>query len=163
MPRLYLQTFIQASPGLVFDLSRSIDLHQTSTSHTHERAIAGCTSGLIELGQTVTWRAKHFGIYQTLTSVISELQYPHFFVDEQVRGAFARSHHEHRFLPQPNGGTLADEVFDYTSPLGLLGRLADALFLQRYMTSLLHRRNQVIKHYAETDLWKQLPGFAHKV
>ena len=161
MSLIRLQTFIQAPAGLVFDLSRSIDLHQTSTRHTHERAIAGCTSGLIRQGQTVTWRAKHFGIYQTLTSVISELQYPHFFADEQVRGAFARFRHEHRFLPQP-GGTLADEVFDYTAPLGLLGRLADWLFLQRYMTNLLHRRNQVIKHYAETGLWKQLPGFENK-
>ncbi|NJM41916.1 MAG: hypothetical protein HC853_14760 [Anaerolineae bacterium] len=38
------------------------------------RAIAGVTSGLIGLGQEVTWRARHFGIWQSLTVRITEFQ-----------------------------------------------------------------------------------------
>jgi hypothetical protein len=62
MPKIELTTHINAPIGRVFDLSRSIDLHMESTKKTGEKAIAGKTSGLIELGETVIWRAKHFGI-----------------------------------------------------------------------------------------------------
>lgn len=55
MPVITLDTYIQASREVVFDLSRDIDLHQISTRHTNEKAIAGKTSGLIGLGETVTW------------------------------------------------------------------------------------------------------------
>lgn len=40
--------------------------------------------------------------------------------------------------------------FDYTSPLGVLGQLADVLCLKRYMTRLLKERNNLIKSVAES-------------
>ena len=72
---------VEAVPERVFDLSRSIDLHVQSTGNTGEKAIAGCTSGLIELGESVTWEATHFGIRQRLTSKITAFERPRFFVD----------------------------------------------------------------------------------
>ena len=74
MPVIELATHINAPIGKCFDLARDIDVHVASTRHTSETAIAGRTSGLIELGEWVTWRAKHFGIWQTLTSKITELE-----------------------------------------------------------------------------------------
>jgi hypothetical protein len=68
MTQIELSTHINAPIGRCFDLARSIELHVESTKQTGERAIAGRTSGLIELGESVTWRAKHFGIWQNLTS-----------------------------------------------------------------------------------------------
>lgn len=76
MPEIELRTEINAKKEIVFDLSRSIDLHKISTHQTKEQAIAGKTSGLIGLDESVTWRAKHFGIYQTLTSKITEFDPP---------------------------------------------------------------------------------------
>src|SRR6218665_2682744 len=73
MPRLVLITEINAPLPRCFDLARSIDLHQVSTAHTGERAVSGRITGLIELNEEVTWRAKHFGIWQQLTSRITEL------------------------------------------------------------------------------------------
>jgi hypothetical protein len=61
MPRIVLKTEIDAPIEVCFDLSRSIDLHQISTAHTNEQAIDGVTSGLINLHESVTWRARHFG------------------------------------------------------------------------------------------------------
>jgi hypothetical protein len=43
------------------------------------------------------------------------------------------------------------DIFDYTSPYGIFGKLADTLFLQKYMTNLLCTRNSIIKEYAESD------------
>ena len=64
MPTIYLSTFILATPEIVFDLSRNIDLHQISTKQTYEKVIAGKMSGLIELDESVTWRAKHFSFFR---------------------------------------------------------------------------------------------------
>lgn len=157
MPRIALTTEVKAKRSIVFDLSRSIDLHTISTRHTDERAIGGRTSGLIEFGETVTWRARHFGIYQRLTSRITEFQRPDVFVDEMVSGAFHSFRHEHRFVEGTvQGHTIILEIFDYRSPLGIIGRLADVLFLKAYMTRLLTERNRVIKLYAESEKWREV-------
>jgi ligand-binding SRPBCC domain-containing protein len=158
MPKIVLYTTIQAPMERVFDLSRSIDLHEQSMQHTNERAIAGRTEGLVKEGETVTWEAKHFGITQHLTSHITEVQPHHFFADEMVSGAFKRFRHEHHFSSPGAGSTVMKDIFDYDSPLGILGKLADSLFLERYMTRLLERRNTVLKQTAEDGTWKELPG-----
>ena len=155
MPRIEIQTFVNAERAIVFDLSRSIDLHQISTEHTHEKAIAGRITGLIELHETVTWRAKHFGVYQQLTTKITAFDYPNYFADEMISGAFKGFKHEHHFADL-NQGTLMTDYFDYVSPLGVLGKLADALFLKNYMENLLERRNQIIKDFAESRDWRKL-------
>jgi ligand-binding SRPBCC domain-containing protein len=148
-PKIIIETLIAAPIERCFDLSRSIDLHTDSMKHTGERAIAGRTRGLIELGETVTWEAKHFGIRQNLTSKITEFEYPNYFVDEQVSGAFKSIRHEHRFERRGNQ-TLMTDNFIFESPLGLLGRLANVLFLKSYMKILLLKRNEIIKQAAET-------------
>ncbi|RZL96859.1 MAG: cell division protein [Pedobacter sp.] len=139
---------ILARPERVFDFSRDIDLHQVSTQRTNEQVIDGRMSGLIELGESVTWRAKHFGIYQKLTSKITAFERPHSFTDEMVTGAFRSFSHVHNFQAVDEGTRMTD-IFTYVSPLGIFGRIADCLFLKKYMTGLLATRNQTIKDYAE--------------
>lgn len=155
MPKIELRTEIKADRKVVFDLSRSIDLYKISTKQTNEQAIAGKTSGLIEMNESVTWRAKHFGIYQNLTSKITEFDKPKYFVDEMVKGAFKEFKHEHHFV-ELNGGTLMTDFFYYKSPFGILGKLADKLFLKKYMNELLIERNRVVKEFAESKKWKEL-------
>jgi ligand-binding SRPBCC domain-containing protein len=75
------------------------------------------------------------------------------FADEMVEGDFKSLRHEHHFKRIDNG-TLLIDIFTYESPYGSLGRLADRLFLTRYMKSLLELRNKTIKEYAETEKWK---------
>lgn len=149
MPVILLRTRVAAPPARCFDLARDVDLHERSTAATHERAVAGVTSGRLRPGDEVTWEATHFGVRQRLTSRITEFEPPNRFVDEMVRGAFARFRHEHQFLAV-EGGTEMVDTFDYTSPLGPLGRLADVLWLRRYMTKLLRERNAYLKREAES-------------
>lgn len=149
MPVIVLRTRVAAPPAHCFDLARDVNLHERSTAASRERAVAGVTSGLLGAGDEVTWEATHFGVRQRLTSRITEFDPPNRFVDEMVRGAFRRFRHEHQFLSVPDGTDLVD-IFDYTSPLGPLGRLADGLFLRRYMTRLLRERNAYLKRAAES-------------
>ncbi|MEY2557637.1 MAG: hypothetical protein QOE34_1062 [Verrucomicrobiota bacterium] len=158
MPVIELSTEIRAPIERVFDLSRSVDLHVASTAYTGERAVAGVTSGVMSLGQQVTWRARHFGVWHHLTSRITVFDRPVHFRDSLVRGIFRRFDHDH-FFAAADGGTIMRDVFDYQSPLGLLGRIADTLFLTRYMTDLLAIRNGVIKQVAESNEW---PRYIHQ-
>ncbi|SDL81432.1 hypothetical protein SAMN05421823_108178 [Catalinimonas alkaloidigena] len=113
-----------------------------------EQAVAGKTSGLLALHDCVTWRAKHLGIWQHLTSCITQYESPHYFRDSMQQGAFHRFDHDH-FFEAHKGGTRMRDVFDYTTPFGMVGRFADGLFLEQYMRRLLMQRNQVLKHLAE--------------
>jgi ligand-binding SRPBCC domain-containing protein len=149
MTRIELTTHINAPIERCFDLARSIDLHVDSMAHTGEKAIAGRTSGLIELGETVTWRAKHFGIWQTLSVKITQFDYPNSFTDEMVKGAFKSFRHEHLFFAV-NDETEMKDIFSFEAPFGLLGEVVNFLFLGRYMTNILKKRNLVIKKIADT-------------
>lgn len=148
MARVVLVTDIQAPPGRCFDLSRDLDLHRTAMSHTGEEAIAGKTSGLIGRDEEVTWRARHFGVVHTHTSRITAFDPPLHFRDEMTSGRFKSFCHDHYFEPTDTGTRMTD-VLDFASPFGLLGRLADTLFLAAYLKRLLQRRNVLIKETAE--------------
>jgi ligand-binding SRPBCC domain-containing protein len=122
-------------------------------AHTREEAVAGTTSGLIELGETVTWKARHLGKTRVLKSRITTLQRPLSFTDEMVDGDFKSLKHEHHFKAIDNG-TLVIDIFNFEAPYGQLGRLANQFFLTRYLKNLLEFRNNVIKEYAESEKWK---------
>ena len=146
---LRLTTDIDAPIERVFDLARDLDLHARSMVHTGERAIAGRTSGRIEEGETVTWRARHFGIWWTLQSRITAVDPPTRFEDVQERGPFAWFRHEHRFEPLAGGGTRMRDHWVHRSPLGPLGWLADRLVIGRHMRRQLETRNVALKCEAE--------------
>jgi ligand-binding SRPBCC domain-containing protein len=155
MPLLSLTIIIHAPIEICFDLSRSIDMHKISTAQTKEEAIAGVTTGLIGLGEEVTWRAKHLGIVQKLSSRITAFDFPHYFQDTMIKGAFKSITHDHVFERIGSFTKMKDHLY-YQSPLGFLGRIADRLFLEKYLTELLEKRNQVIKATAESGEWKKI-------
>ena len=155
MPTIRLQTKINAPIERVFDLGRSIDLHQLTSQETDEKAVAGKTSGLIELGESVTWRAKHLGVYQNLTVQITHYDRPNRMGDVMLEGAFKSMSHVHSYREE-DGVTIMDDEFFFESPMGLLGELANDWFLTEYMRGFLVRRNEEIKTFAETNLWKEV-------
>jgi ligand-binding SRPBCC domain-containing protein len=155
MVRIQLQTIIKAPIERVFDLARSIDLHKLTTKGTNEEAIAGKTKGLIELGETVTWRAKHLGIYQKLTVKVIDFEKPFMFEDKMLKGAFKSMRHVHQFEAKGNETIMKDD-FLVESPFGLLGSVVEVLFLKVYMTRFLIARNKGLKRIAEGNAWKEL-------
>jgi len=149
MPLIEIHTLVNADAKTCFDLARNIDVHQQSLKQSDEKAIAGKISGLIGLGEWVSWEGKHLGFVQHLTSRITEFDSPNYFVDEMVYGAFKSFKHKHIFKKEGNQILMIDE-FDFKSPYGILGRLANVLFLKRYMVKLLKSRANFIKEKAES-------------
>lgn len=154
MPFIHLTTFIAAPQERVFDLSRSVALHKASMKHHEERIIDGTMSGLMNLNDTVTWTAKHFFKQRRLKIKIIGFQRPEYFIDEQEDGDFKMMKHEHYFKSIENGTILIDQ-FHFETPRGLIGRLLNKFYLEKYITQLLKERNKMIKEVAESNLWKQ--------
>jgi ligand-binding SRPBCC domain-containing protein len=155
MSTIHLTTFIAAPIERVFDLSRSIDLHKKSMADYEEQAVAGTVMGLINLNETVTWKAKHLMKTRVLQVQITAMDRPYSFTDEMKKGDFKRMKHEHYFKAVDNG-TLMIDLFTYDPPFGGLGRLVDSFYLFPYIEKLLDQRNRVIKEYAEGNKWKNL-------
>ena len=149
MPVVTVTTKILAPIELCFDLARSIDLHVQSTKQTGERAVGGVTTGLIGLNEEVTWEATHFGVRQRLTSRVTSYDRPRHFRDSMVSGVFTRFDHDH-FFTHDDGITTMTDVFDYGAPLGVVGEIANVLFLKNYLRRFLRQRGMVIRAAAES-------------
>jgi ligand-binding SRPBCC domain-containing protein len=99
---------IEAPSARCFDLARSIDFHLHSVSSTKEQAISGVTSGLIDMGQHVQWRARHFGFWFHMTVSITEMNRPFHFQDAMVKGPFRYFRHDHTFTQQGQSTLMVD-------------------------------------------------------
>lgn len=148
MTTIKLTTIINAPIQIVFDLSRNIDVHKQSTAKSRETAIAGVTSGVINKGETVTWRGKHFGVYLTHKSVISEMKIPSYFVDEMLEGKFKSFRHEHIFS-EKNEKTIMLDTIKYETPFGIFGKLFDTIVLKNHLQKFISERNEYIKYLSE--------------
>ncbi|OLE12389.1 MAG: cell division protein [Acidobacteria bacterium 13_1_20CM_4_56_7] len=153
MIRLEFVTEIAAPLERCFDLARSIDLHTRSLSGTGELAIAGITSGLIGLGQQVTWRGRHFGFQMQHCSRITQYCRPAFFRDEMIKGQFRSFVHDH-FFEERKTKTLMKDKVQLEAPLPPLGWIVERLLLRTYVHELLIIRNEHIRHAAEGEEWR---------
>jgi ligand-binding SRPBCC domain-containing protein len=140
---------IEAPIEIVFDAERDISLHVATQRHHGERAVDGVTGGLINLGEEVEWEARHFSVRQRLRVKIVEMERPKYFRDEMIRGAFESFSHEHYVREISPGRTEKRDVMKFEAPLGILGAMAEALFLRAYMTSLLRTKNRTMKRLIE--------------
>lgn len=136
----------------LFDRARSIDAHKDSMARSREEAVAGVTTGLIRLGEEVTWRAWHFGVPLRMTSRITAMEAPGYFVDEQAKGPFRRFRHVHEFTEDPAGTVMVDRI-EFEAPFGPLGRLMEKLVLARYLRKLIESRNRFL-----VEDWRERHG-----
>lgn len=148
MPFIEHQQYIKAPIDVCFDLARNVNIHTLTASKTKESVVGGVMEGHLELGDTVTWEAIHFGIKLRLTAQVTIMDRPYKFQDVMVKGAFHSFTHTHEFR-ECKGGTLMIDLFEYKSPLGYIGDLADLLFLQKYMKAFIANRANELKKIAE--------------
>lgn len=142
-------THIAAPVDRVFDLARDVETHCRTAAFTRERVFGGKTSGLLELGDLITFEGVHLGIRQRLTARVVEFDPPQRIVDEMVSGAFRSLRHVHEFR-EVGGATQMTDTVLWTSPLGMLGRIAD-LVVGPHLRRFLERRNAELKRIAEKD------------
>lgn len=92
-------------------------------------------------GSLIEYRLRWHGIPMRWTSEITDWSPPHRFIDNQIRGPYARWHHEHGFVAENGGTRIRDEV-QYALPLGMVGRLAHWLRARRDVEAIFAFRQR---------------------
>lgn len=142
MPTIVIETIINALPERCFDLVRDPRIQ------AEPRPVI---TGDFGVGQRVTFTSRKFGVSRDLTVEVTEFDRPLRMVDEMVEGSFAAFSHIHEFIPNGNC-TLMRDTLEWTSPLGILGKIADKLLLERNLTKIVRDRNAKLKTLAERPL-----------
>lgn len=151
MTTLIIETPIHASVEHCFDLARDVSAHTKSAAFSSERVVPpGRIDGLLELGDLVAFEGRHFGIRQRFVAKITVLDRPHRFVDEMVEGAFKWLRHVHEFEADRNA-TLMRDTLEWEAPFGIVGRLADIIFLRRHMRWFVTKKQTALKRIAENS------------
>jgi ligand-binding SRPBCC domain-containing protein len=153
MPKIHLTSFIQAPVDRVFNLSRHLVLRKKSLMAPKEQLMSSSAENLVQQGETITFRAKHLGKTREVTARVTELTQPLHFTEEQVRGDLKSYRHEFHFKPADNGTILID-ILEYEGPRDMLGSLASAFFLRKYLESIVRRQHQLLREYAESEKWR---------
>lgn len=153
MEKIHLTTFIAAPLERVFDLNRCLTVQKQCLQQAGGEAISGTTTGLIRIGETVTWRMKRLFKVRQMTTRITELETNQFLRGEMVLGDFRQFHYAHYVKPANNGTILIDLLW-YESPGGWFGRQLDRYYLYRLFGGLMQERAALIRDYAESDKYK---------
>jgi ligand-binding SRPBCC domain-containing protein len=149
MGEIVIETRIRAPIELCFDLARDVSAHAESAAFSSERVVEpGRTQGLLELGDTVAFEGRHFGFTQRFVARITAMDRPNLFVDEMVEGTFKWLRHLHEFESK-DGLTIMRDTLEWKSPFGIIGRLADLLFLCRHMRWFVATKQRNLKRIAE--------------
>lgn len=100
--------------------------------------------GPVYAGQIITYKIRPLlGIALPWMTEITHVKEGVYFVDEQRQGPYGLWHHQHHFVPVEDGVKMTD-IVHYSLPLGLLGRLAGALFVHRQLADIfLYRREKI--------------------
>jgi ligand-binding SRPBCC domain-containing protein len=72
-----------------------------------------------------------------------------FFVDEQRVGPYSLWHHQHHFQLTDKGLEMTD-IVHYRPPFGILGAIANRLFIKKKLAEIFSYRTKVIKELMET-------------
>jgi len=84
------------------------------------------------------------GIPTTWVTEITHVVPQHYFVDEQRVGPYTLWHHQHRIEPSGKGVLMTD-IVSYQPPLGVLGRLANALVIRKKLEDIFAFRKQALE------------------
>ncbi len=104
-------------------------------------------------GQLIEYRVRPFaGFPLYWMTEITQVKDREYFIDEQRFGPYALWHHQHHFM-QTDGGTLMTDIVHYKNPLGLLGRLANRLFVRKKLKQIFDYRYKKIE-----ELFGAWPG-----
>lgn len=97
-------------------------------------------------GALIDYSVKVMGVRLHWTTLISEYDPPHKFVDVQLRGPYSFWHHTHEFLAV-DGGTAIRDCVRYVLPLGWPGQLVHRFVVQPQLHRIFDYRSEVIKDH----------------
>lgn len=89
------------------------------------------------------------GIRMTWVTEITHVEEGRYFVDEQRAGPYSLWHHQH-FIEPDGDGVIMTDIVTYRPPFGILGRLANLLFIRSRLNEIFEYRNKVLREWADS-------------
>lgn len=95
-------------------------------------------------GQIIQYKINILPFWTTRwVTEITHVHEPYYFVDEQRFGPYAMWHHQHHFKEVDGGVEMTDEI-NYAIPFGIIGELANRLFVARQVSAIFDHRFTVL-------------------
>ncbi len=97
-------------------------------------------------GQIITYKVSPFPFMKiNWVTEITEVKNYNYFIDEQRFGPYKMWHHEHWFEELPNGNTLIKDKISYKIPYGILGYLAQSMFIKKQLNTIFEYRYKTLE------------------
>ncbi|MEM0992585.1 MAG: SRPBCC family protein [Bacteroidota bacterium] len=96
-------------------------------------------------GMVILYKISPIGnIKMNWMTEITHIKEGKYFVDEQRFGPYALWHHEHHFEEQADGILMTD-MLHYKVPYGIIGSIADAVFVDRKVEEIFGFRKEAVE------------------
>lgn len=103
-------------------------------------------------GMIISYKVKPIlGISMDWVTEITHVKEMEYFVDEQRIGPYAIWHHQHK-ISKINGGTLMEDIVSYKPPFGILGNIANSVFIKKQLDTIFNYRFEAVER--EFGKWK---------
>lgn len=101
-------------------------------------------------GMLITYKVSPmFNIKLNWMTEITQVDQEKYFIDEQRFGPYQFWHHQHHFK-EIAGGTEMRDILTYGLPLGILGKLANGIFVEKKIREIFEfRRKKVIELFGD--------------
>jgi ligand-binding SRPBCC domain-containing protein len=110
----------------------------------------------MEVGAVIDYRLHYHRVPLGWTSQIEVWEPGRQFVDRQLRGPYGLWHHRHTFSAAGAGTVIEDEVH-YAAPFGVLGELAQPLFVARDLRRIFDYRQHAVRQILDGDASSETP------
>lgn len=103
-------------------------------------------------GQIIQYNVTPFpGFTTRWVTEITHVEEGNYFVDEQRFGPYTLWHHKHFINVTPDGVEMED-IIDYKAPFGILGQLANALFIKKQLKQVFqYREDKLIELFGKVE------------
>lgn len=104
-------------------------------------------------GMIITYKVSPlFGIKLNWVTEITHIKEKEYFVDEQRIGPYTMWHHEHKIETIENGVLITD-IITYQPPMGILGAIANSLFIKKQLKQIFeYRKIALEKRFGKYEL-----------
>ncbi len=143
--RLEKKVILTSDMETVWDFfSSPLNLNEITPPDMSFEILSNLTGLKMYPGMIINYKVRPFlNIPMRWTTEITHCEEGHYFVDEQRFGPYSFWHHKH-FFKKVEGGIEMTDIVDYGLPLGILGQIANSIYVEQKLQGIFDYRNEVI-------------------